>query len=52
VLGALGPGELEQFNGMLRRMVQVIDRPGLLNTPGSAETKTTSGAPRSRFTQQ
>jgi DNA-binding MarR family transcriptional regulator len=33
LLATLDPDELEQFSGMLRRMMQAIDRPGLLNTP-------------------
>jgi DNA-binding MarR family transcriptional regulator len=50
VLAALDPAEQEQLNGMLRRMLQVVDRPGLLNTPkpaGSADAE-----PKSRFTPQ
>jgi DNA-binding MarR family transcriptional regulator len=50
VLATLDPDEQEQFNGMLRRMMQVIDRPGLLNTPKSAESGDASATPRSRFT--
>jgi len=49
VLAALDPGEQEQFDSMLRRMMAVVDRPGLLNTPNSSENM--SGAkPKSRFT--
>jgi DNA-binding MarR family transcriptional regulator len=33
VLDALDPAEREQLDGMLRRMMRVVDRPGLLNTP-------------------
>jgi DNA-binding MarR family transcriptional regulator len=50
VLAALDPDEQEQFNGMLRRMMQVIDRPGLLHTPKSAESGDASATRRSRFT--
>jgi DNA-binding MarR family transcriptional regulator len=50
VLAVLDPGEREQFNGMLRRMVRAIDRPGLLDTPKSAESGDTAAKRRSRFT--
>jgi DNA-binding MarR family transcriptional regulator len=50
VLAVLDPDEQQQFNAMLRRMMQVIDRPGLLKTPGSAESAAATAAPRSRFT--
>ena len=50
VLAALDPDEREQFNGMLRRMMQVVDRPGLLNTPKSSEPGNAAGKRRSRFT--
>jgi len=48
VLAALDPGEQEQLSGMLRRMMRVVDRPGLLNTPKPAGS---ADAPqKSRFT--
>jgi DNA-binding MarR family transcriptional regulator len=49
VLSALDPEERERFNAMLRTMMSAIDRPGLLNTPKSAES---GDAPerKSRFT--
>ena len=50
VLAALDPDEREQLNGMLRRMMQVVDRPGLLNTPKSAESRDAIAGRRSRFT--
>jgi DNA-binding MarR family transcriptional regulator len=53
LLAALTPDEQEQFNGMLRRMMRVVDRPGLLNTPKSAESAESANAAterRSRFT--
>jgi len=50
VLAALNPDEQDQLNGMLRRMMQVIDRPGLLSTPKSAESEDESTTRRSRFT--
>jgi len=50
VLAVLDPDELEQFNGMLRRMMQAIDRPGLLDTPKSAEAVDAGARGRSRFT--
>jgi hypothetical protein len=50
VLAVLDPGEREQFNGMLRRMMQAIDRPGLLDTPKSAESGDAAAMRRSRFT--
>jgi DNA-binding MarR family transcriptional regulator len=50
VLAVLDPGEREQFNGMLRRMMQAIDRPGLLDTPKSAEAGDVAAKRRSRFT--
>jgi DNA-binding MarR family transcriptional regulator len=50
VLAVLDHDELEQFNGMLRRMMQAIDRPGLLDTPKSAESGDADTKPRSRFT--
>jgi DNA-binding MarR family transcriptional regulator len=52
VLAALDPDQQQQFNAMLRRMMQVIDRPGLLKTPGSAGPAPSTAAPRSRFTPQ
>jgi hypothetical protein len=51
VLAALEPGEQEQFNEMLRRMMRVFDRPGLLDTPDSvAGDAATAPRSRSRFT--
>jgi DNA-binding MarR family transcriptional regulator len=50
LLSALTPDEQEQFNGMLRRMMRVVDRPGLLNTPKSAESANAETEQRSRFT--
>ena len=50
VLAALDPDEQEQFNGMLRRMMQVVDQPGLLNTPKSSESGDTAVKRKSRFT--
>jgi DNA-binding MarR family transcriptional regulator len=50
VLAALDPDEREQLNSMLRRMMQVVDRPGLLNTPKSAESRDATAERRSRFT--
>jgi DNA-binding MarR family transcriptional regulator len=50
VLGVLDPDELEQFNGMLRRMMRAVDRPDLLDTPKSAESGDAAGGRRSRFT--
>jgi DNA-binding MarR family transcriptional regulator len=50
VLAALGPDEQEQFNGMLRRMMRVVDQPGLLNTPKSSESGDAAVRQRSRFT--
>ena len=50
VLAALDPDEREQFNSMLRRMMKVVDRPGLLNTPKSSEARDAAANPKSRFT--
>ncbi len=50
VLAALTPDEQEQLNGILRRMMQVIDRPGLLNTPKSSQSANAATERRSRFT--
>lgn len=50
VLAALTPDEQEQLNGMLRRMMQVIDRPGLLDTPESSQSASVATERRSRFT--
>ena len=50
VLAALDPDEREQFNSMLRRMMKVVDRPGLLNTPKSSESAEVAARQRSRFT--
>lgn len=35
---------------MLRQMMRAIDRPGLLNTPKSAESGDTDASRKSRFT--
>ena len=50
VLAALDPEEREQFNRMLRRMMKVVDRPGLLNTPKSSESPDAAAKQRHRFT--
>lgn len=50
VLAVLDPGEQEQLNGMLRRMMRVVDRPGLLNTPKSSESGDAAAELKSRFT--
>jgi DNA-binding MarR family transcriptional regulator len=50
VLAALDPGEQEQLNGMLRRMMRVVDRPGLLNTPKPAGSADAAEQQKSRFT--
>jgi len=50
VLAVLDPDEREQFNGMLRRMMRAIDRPGLLDTPKSAKAADAGAKGRSRFT--
>jgi DNA-binding MarR family transcriptional regulator len=50
VLAALDPEEQQQLNAMLRRMLQVVDRPGLLNTPRSSGSADPAAKPRSRFT--
>ncbi|MGH3210103.1 MAG: MarR family winged helix-turn-helix transcriptional regulator [Trebonia sp.] len=64
VLAVLEPDEQEQFSSMLRRMMRAIDRPGLLNTPrsaesgdtadaaGTADTAGTAARPKSRFTPE
>lgn len=51
VLAALTAEEREQLNDMLRRMMRVVDRPGLLTTPRSAESADAATEQRSRFTQ-
>ena len=38
VLAALDPGEREQFDRLLRKMMRAVDHPGLLKTPKSAES--------------
>lgn len=50
VLAVLDPDEQEQLNGMLRRMMRVVDRPGLLNTPKSSESGDVAAELKSRFT--
>jgi DNA-binding MarR family transcriptional regulator len=52
VLAVLDPAEQEQLDGMLRRMMRAVDRPGLLKTPTSSESGDATGRPRSRFTQE
>jgi DNA-binding MarR family transcriptional regulator len=53
VLAVLEPDEQEQFNEMLRRMMRVFDRPGLLDTPDSvAGDEATATPSRSRFTPE
>ncbi len=50
VLATLDPDEQEQFNGMLRRMMRVVDKPGLLPTPKSSESRDAAVKRKSRFT--
>jgi DNA-binding MarR family transcriptional regulator len=50
VLAALTPDERAQFDGLLRRMMGVVDRPGLLDLPTEVRTESGSGKPLSRFT--
>ena len=50
VLAVLDPGEREQLDAMLRRMMRAVDRPGLLSPPTSAEAADTGGERKSRFT--
>src|SRR5215469_13179668 len=50
VLATLDPDEQEQLNSMLRRMMRVVDRPGLLNTPKSSGSRDAAEEQRSRFT--
>ena len=50
VLAVLDHDEQEQLNAMLRRMMGVVDRPGLLNPPTSSESGDATAKPRSRFT--
>jgi DNA-binding MarR family transcriptional regulator len=50
VLAVLDPEEQQQLNAMLRRMMQVVDRPGLLNTPKSSDSADAPTQRRSRFT--
>jgi DNA-binding MarR family transcriptional regulator len=50
VLAALDPAEQEQLDGMLRRMLRAVDRPGLLNTPTSSDSRDATATRRSRFT--
>lgn len=50
VLAALDLREQEQLDGMLRRMMHAIDRPGLLDPPTSPESVPATGKPRTRFT--
>jgi|SRR5450756_2542234 len=50
VFAALTASEQEQLNDMLRRMMQVVDRPGLLATPKPAQSATAPPEQRNRFT--
>lgn len=50
VLAALDPGEREEFDRLLRKMMRAVDRPGLLNTPKSAESGDAAAERKSRFT--
>lgn len=52
VLAALAPAEQQQLDGMLRRMLRAVDRPGLLNTLTSTEAGDASTSRRSRFTPE
>jgi DNA-binding MarR family transcriptional regulator len=53
VLEALTPAQQKELDRMLRRMLRAVDRPGLLNTPTSAEAGSAATAePRSRFTPE
>jgi hypothetical protein len=49
-LAALDPEEQKQLNDMLRRMMKVVDRPGLLKTPESVASQDTAATSKSRFT--
>ncbi len=50
VLAALDPGEQEQFDRLLRKMMRAVDQPGLLKTPKSEESGNPAAKRRSRFT--
>lgn len=50
VLAVLTVAEQEQLNGMLRRMLRSVDRPGLLSTPTSSQSTNATATQRSRFT--
>jgi DNA-binding MarR family transcriptional regulator len=50
VLAALDPEDRERFDAMLRTMMAAVDRPGLLNTPKSAESGDAAAERKSRFT--
>jgi len=50
VLAALDPGEQEQFDRLLRKMMRAVDQPGLLKTPKSEESGDPTAKRRSRFT--
>jgi DNA-binding MarR family transcriptional regulator len=52
VLAALEPAEQEQLDGMLRRMMRAVDRPGLLNTPMASEPEDATTRRTSRFTPE
>lgn len=52
VLSTLDAPERRQLDDMLRRMMQAIDRPGLVRTPTSSESGTSSAGRRSRFTAE
>ncbi|HTU74167.1 MAG TPA: MarR family winged helix-turn-helix transcriptional regulator [Trebonia sp.] len=46
LLAALDPGQQEELSGLLRRMLLVIDRPGLLDPPASEEPRKEPKGPR------
>lgn len=50
VLAALSPQEQRQFDAMLRRMMQAVDRPSLLKTPKPPDSAGTAAKQKSRFT--
>lgn len=52
VLEVLTPAQQEQLDRLLRRMLQAVDRPGLLKTPTSVEAADAAAEPRSRFTPE
>jgi DNA-binding MarR family transcriptional regulator len=52
VLAVLEPEEQRQFDDLLRRMLAVFDRPGLLDNPASSRSRKKAATPKSRFTQE